>query len=71
MVLCMDTIYGNMVCKANRIADEKDFTPEQLDILFDGGEIPVAFDENDEPCEWEALNEIHMGTNETHVSVRF
>lgn len=71
MVLCMDTINNNCVYKANRIADETDFTKEQLEILFDGGEIPVAFDDNDEPCEWEALNEIHMGTNETHVSVRF
>lgn len=53
----IDTIRGNSVYENNAIRCESDYTTEQLALLYQGYEVPVLWDENNNPIEWEALSD--------------
>lgn len=57
MTYTFNTIRGNSIYKKNFIKDIEEFTKEEQEVLLDGGEIPVEWDENDEPIEWCSIYE--------------
>lgn len=52
----IDTIRENCVYTKNAVKDEGCYTPEEMAILLDGGEVPSDWDEKGNPIEWECLS---------------
>lgn len=53
----IDTIRNNNVYENNAIRYESDYTTEQLVLLYQGYEVPVLWNENNNPVEWEAISD--------------
>lgn len=64
IIFSVDTIKGNCVYERNGTGDSTQYTKEELIKLFQGFEIPVKYDENGYPIEYEALSEYEEYTEE-------
>jgi len=52
----IDTHRGNCIYVKNAVRSSEDYTAEEMAVLESGGEIPVVFDDDGEPIEWESMS---------------